>query len=209
MSERIMGTHSDETHCWVRTKDKHSRPGKQQNAPSYKAQEACRHFHKTDSILYIFFKYHFQSICLFKQGDTFQNPGQETKSRYLRPPSSPDRKVQMALCLRRFKFDVLRRQALSLSPAASHFAWSLEDIWVYDREEERQWFLLAETSKYLENVGPLRQGSPVKNTCVEHCGWHTFPKQWPSPRATRRLLFVFDFLNPAKAAKAAQVIIYL
>ena len=55
------------------------------SAPSYKAYEACRYLRKTNSILSIFSKYHFQSICLFKQGDKFSNPGQETKSRYPRP----------------------------------------------------------------------------------------------------------------------------
>lgn len=106
------------------------------SAPRYKAYEACRYFHKTNSVLSIFFKYHFQSICLFKQGDKFPNPGQETESRYPRPRLATYRKVQRALCLRRFKFNVPRRQTLSLSPAAPRFVPSLEYIWVYDQEKD-------------------------------------------------------------------------
>lgn len=61
-------------------------------------------------------------------GTNFKIQAGRLKTTHPWPSSASDRKLEMVLFWRKFTFNVLRRQALSLGPATPHFAWTLEDL---------------------------------------------------------------------------------
>lgn len=117
--------------------------------------------------------------------------------------SAPDIKVWAVPCLRSFYLNDLRREVLSpLSPApatpTSPALWETSEFTLRTKGGNALKFLPAEHRQMFRERGPPRQRLPFQHHFCTLSQSNDLP-----PVATRGLLFMFDFLNPAKAATKA------